>query len=45
MLSGLVDGAIALDGGGVGVVTDTLRILTCKEIKLSSLRRSENVIK
>ncbi len=39
MLGGLVDGAIPLDDNSVGVVKDTLAILACKEIKLSSLRR------
>ncbi|XP_064384274.1 condensin-2 complex subunit D3-L-like isoform X2 [Halichondria panicea] len=40
VLGGLVDGAIPLDNDSVGVVKDTLAILACKEIKLSSLRRN-----
>ena len=34
-----MDGVIPLDDDSVGVVKDTLAILACKEIKLSSLRR------
>ncbi len=44
MLGGLVDGAIPLDNDSVGVVKDTLAILACKEIKLSSLRRCLSII-
>ena len=39
ILGGVVDGVIPLDDDSVGVVKDTLAILACKEIKLSSLRR------
>ena len=40
VLGGVVDGAIPLDDDSASVVRDTLSILTSKEIKLSSLRRS-----
>ena len=39
VIGGLVDGAIPLDGEGVGVIKDTLAILASKEIKLTTLRR------
>lgn len=43
MLGGVVDRVIPLDDDSVGVVKDALAILTCKEIKLSSLRRYDKL--
>ena len=40
VLGGLVDGVLPLDEDSASVVRDTLAILTCKEIKLTSLRRN-----
>lgn len=40
VIGGMVDEVIPLDADGVGVIKDSLAVLACKEIKLTSLRRN-----